>query len=123
MPQTSTNGLKRSLIARHLEAEDYLHEKLDPEDKLKEATSYRPKIFLLIADAHPRGLDQALLRKLAAPSPSVTSGYIDDFEKQGLVEVIPHPSDGRKNLLRLTRKGERRRQKVIDILSGADEHR
>jgi hypothetical protein len=115
MPQT--NGSTPSLIARWLRVQSHLHELLDPDDA---KTSLRSKVFLMIADAHPRGLDQSVFRNpKQKPSPGVASTHIDEFLAKGLVELWTHP-DGRKNLLRLTRSGEAQKRKIIKILEGDD---
>lgn len=54
----------------------------------------------------------------------VTSGGITfvakQLENQGLVERSPHPGDGRASLLRLTARGRRVADRVIDAIAEAD---
>lgn len=62
----------------------------------------------LLADGHPEPLEPwELAEGLGTGSNHVTM-VLDQLERQGLVERSPHPSDGRRRLVRLTPTGTER---------------
>ncbi|KLU63550.1 HTH-type transcriptional regulator MhqR [Peptococcaceae bacterium CEB3] len=62
-------------------------------------------ILMLLYREYPEALDFALLSERAEITKATLTGLIDGLEQQGFVERMPHPSDRRKQFLRLTAKG------------------
>ena len=68
--------------------------------------------MVLLDQGPPEGTGMTALAQAALVSKSLVSYTVSGLERQGLVERVPHPTDGRGRLARLTAKGRRTMKRI-----------
>ena len=76
-------------------------------------------VVLLRLAAEERPITQSALAAAAGVPFSTMTHALARLAERGEVERVPHPTDGRAQLLRLTKKGERRIEKAKPALEAA----
>ena len=79
---------------------------LQERPKIEKRNITPPQVFVLRVLWYEDGLPLNNLADLARCSRSTMTGIIDTMEKNGLVNRVPNPKDGRSTLVKLTNIGK-----------------